>query len=54
MRRREDKGGGTLGGTWESKCVKTERAARDRRGIGSEGALEVKRGAMGREVESQV
>lgn len=28
--------------------MKTERAARDRRGIGSEGALEVKRGAMGR------
>ena len=30
------------------------RAARDRTGIGSEGALEVKRGAMGREVENQV
>lgn len=34
--------------------MKTERAVRDRRGIGSEGALEVKRGVMGREVENQV
>lgn len=49
------KEGGTL--RWhvgKQVCEDWERAARDRRGTGSEGAPAVERGAMGRELENQV
>lgn len=54
MRRREEKGGGDTKVARGKANVSRQKAARDRTGIGSEGALEVKRGAMGREVESPV
>lgn len=46
----EKKKGGGTGGTWESKCVKTEKNSEDRRGIGSE-VLWVKRRSYGEGVE---